>query len=76
MSVKIHPLARGMAVTADEVRLVRQAREVPLMEAKAIAQNHAFHDRISDLRYGDHTTEEKIDGLLDLIGGSLSSEDL
>ena len=76
MSVKAHPLARGMAVTADEVQLVRLEREVSLMEAKAIAQNHAFYGRLSDLRYGDHTTEEKIDGLLDLISGSLSTEDL
>lgn len=75
MSVKVHPLARGMAVTADEVQLIRREREVPLMEAKAIAQNHAFYSRISDLRYGDHTAEEKIDGLLDFIGGSLSAED-
>lgn len=75
MTVKTHPLARGMSVTSDDVKSYREECGVSLMEAQAMAKNRALYARLNDLRHGYFDTEEKIDGLLELLIDSISPED-
>lgn len=74
MMANLHLLAKDMKPEPKDIRDMMKARGVGLIDAHVLCQNDMLHTELVRLRYntdGSMDTMERLEGLLDLLIGSV-----